>query len=99
MQEQQDNTVLNAILEQLKKNAMPDRLWSADDVATYMGLSKASVQQRIICKPDFPPAVRVPTTGKSKTDPRWEPSEVKKWVLQWRPTTQQKRKAGRPRAA
>lgn len=58
---------------------MSEKLWTAAEIADYLNLSKSSVQSRIICKPDFPKAVKLPSGGR-----RWVPEEVKKWALSHR---------------
>jgi len=71
--------LLNAILEELKTSKMPKRLWSVADIAAYLNRSKVTIQQRVVCKPDFPNAVRIPTqTG--KVGPLWYQEEVKRYV-------------------
>ena len=71
--------LLTAILEELKSAKVPNRLWSVSDIAAYLNRSKITIQQRIVCKPDFPKAVRIPTqTG--KVGPLWYQSEVKDYI-------------------
>jgi len=73
--------LLTAILEEIKSAKMPTRLWSVADIAAYLNRSKITIQQRVVCKPDFPNAVRIPTnTG--KVGPLWYADEVKRYIRQ-----------------
>lgn len=71
--------LLEEIASELRISNSDKRMWSAGDIAAYMGLSKSTVQQRIICKPDFPRSVKIPT-GDRFTNRRWYPQEVKNWI-------------------
>ncbi len=73
--------LLTSILEELRTTKIPMRLWSVSDIAAYLNRSKITVQQRIVCKPDFPRAVRIPThTG--RIGPLWYADEVKRYIRQ-----------------
>lgn len=56
-----------------------ERLWAAEDIARYMGLSKGSVQTHILSKTGFPKPVILASGGR-----RWVPAEVKAWTLRHR---------------
>ena len=72
--------ILFEILSELKKQNIPNlELWRADDIARYMRLTRCSVQSRIICRIDFPRAVRIPTTGNGGGR-RWYAKEIKEWL-------------------
>lgn len=71
--------LLGAILSELKINSTQHRLWSMDDIAAYVNKSKVTVQQRLVCKPDFPNAVRIPTKA-GQLGPLWYPEDVKIFV-------------------
>lgn len=72
--------ILLDILRELKGQRTSSRdLWNVDDIAVYLNLSKSSIQSRVICRKDFPRAVRIPTeTGMGGR--RWYASEVKHWI-------------------
>ncbi len=54
--------LLLEILNELKsQRASSAELWNIDDIAQYMRLSRSSVQSRVICRREFPRAVRIPT--------------------------------------
>ncbi len=71
--------LLTSILEELRMTKVAKRLWSLDDIAAYLNRSKITVQQRVACKPDFPKAVRIPTSA-GKLGPLWYPDQVKAYV-------------------
>lgn len=72
---EETNELLKQMLSEMRIQNLDKRLWSMDDIATYIGLSKGSVRQRIICKVGFPKSIKV-TSG----HPRWNPAEVRDWV-------------------
>jgi hypothetical protein len=57
------------------------RLWGIEQIAAYLELSAKSVQERIVCLPGFPDAIRLPA-AKGTTKPRWKACEVVSWVEQ-----------------
>lgn len=84
---------LEQILLELKTNNANQRLWSMEDIAAYLNTSKSTVQTRIVCKPDFPTAISIPTQ-QGNTNRRWYPGEIKSWISKHRET---KNRRGRPR--
>jgi len=72
--------LLLEILNELKSlHASNAEIWNVDDIARYMRLSRSSIQSRIICRKDFPRAVRIPTDN-GLGGRRWYAKEVKYWV-------------------
>jgi len=72
---------LKELIDVLKRIEISDEtLWDAGDIATYLRLSKSSVQSRIIPKSGFPRAIRL---GEIRGR-RWQPKEVKEWVKRLR---------------
>ena len=72
--------LLLEILNELKsQSANSAELWNVDDIARYMRLSRSSVQSRVICRRDFPRAVRIPTEN-GMGGRRWYAEEVKGWL-------------------
>ena len=65
---------IDELIEIIRRQSIPDRLWDAQDVADYPKLAKSTVQSHILCKPDFPKAIRINGTR------RWEPQEIKTWA-------------------
>jgi len=75
--------LLSQILIEIRNSSKNNRLWDANDIAEYLKLSKGTVQNRIVCKVSFPDPIRI-LTYSGKTNPRWEPAEVKAWVKKFR---------------
>ncbi len=75
--------LLAAILDELQAAKHSDRLWSVADIAAYLNRSKVTIQQRVVCKPDFPKAVRIPT-ALGKVGPLWDQQEVKRYIQKFK---------------
>jgi len=72
--------LLLEILNELRsQRAEENELWNADDIAQYLRLSRSSIQSRVICRKDFPRAVRIPTES-GLGGRRWYAKEVKYWI-------------------
>ena len=69
--------ILNELKSQQSERA---EIWAAEDIARYLRLSRSSVQSRVICRKDFPRAVRIPTES-GMGGRRWYAKEVKHWLL------------------
>jgi|CXWL01.1.fsa_nt_gi predicted DNA-binding transcriptional regulator AlpA len=68
---------LEKIVTAIEKQAVPDRLWSVDDIADYVGYHENFVY-KMKDNPTFPRPV---VLGKQ---PRWIPQEVKDWIKKQR---------------
>lgn len=66
--------LLRQILQALENQSKP-KLWKIEDVANYFGMSRATVEQKIISCDGFPKPFSV-----NNTHPRWIPEEIIKWV-------------------
>lgn len=75
----QDKILIEILNELRKQNISNLELWAAEDIARYMRLSRSSVQSRLICRRDFPRAVRIPTSG-SGGSRRWYAKEIQAWL-------------------
>lgn len=51
------------------------RLWGMAEIADYSGYSVSHVSQKIVCRTDFPDAIRVDKSSQ----PRWLAGEVMGW--------------------
>lgn len=73
-----NNALVAELVEALQRMASIPQgksLWSIDAIAMYCGKSSSLVQQRIVCKPDFPKRI--------KEDPRAQPRWVSGEVINW----------------
>lgn len=73
---------MNELLVELKKltsaveSSRVPRLWSAKDIAIYMGLALTTVEKKVVTHHDFPAAI-LPTSERIK---RYKPQEVMEWA-------------------
>ncbi len=80
VQTQEISQGLAAILAELKKQRhADDDLWSTEEIADFLKLSKQSVQAHILGKGGFPEAIILPSNGR-----RWIAKEVKSWAVKRR---------------
>jgi hypothetical protein len=55
-----------------------ETLWSSDQIAQWLGLSKVTVEMRVVTRPGFPAAFR-PVNSK-QAQRRWFANEVLEWA-------------------
>lgn len=79
--ETEAQTILHSIETLMRRQS--DDLWGAEEIASYLKLSKSSVQCRILILPNFPPPVQLPS-GEKRGTKRWVAKEVIAWVLRHR---------------
>lgn len=84
--DQELQPILSAILIELRRQRVPDDLWTADDIASYCKKSKSTVQQRLLTKAGFPRPVALPTTDRNGAK-LWYADEVRSWVKSHRVTS------------
>lgn len=65
-------------LDQRKPKKLNETLWNVDQIADWLGLSKVSVETRVVTRPDFPKALR-PVDSK-QAQRRWFASDVHEWA-------------------
>jgi hypothetical protein len=80
-----DNHLIEKLVEELAKISRPAipveiDLWDTRTVAAYLKRSEAVVRERIACLPDFPKAIRPPSTKAVRGQPLWEAKEVIAWA-------------------
>jgi prophage regulatory protein len=55
-------------------------LWGYAEIADYLKLAQRQVADRVATLPGFPAAIRIPTRGAGRGQPRYKASEVIAWV-------------------
>lgn len=67
--------------EVLRRGYVPTekQLWSAEDVAAYLGVTKRTVAERYAPLPSFPKARQLPSTGRRGLL-RWSAKEIMDWA-------------------
>lgn len=75
------NARLDEIAATLARPQIPDSrtLWTAEQVADYLGVGKRQVAERYSFEPGFPKAVRLPGSAR-----RWVKSEILALPDKWR---------------
>lgn len=62
---------------------MSAELWTIDEISSFLKKSRATVYARIINVPDFPKAIRLPSSSGKSLHPLWRADEVQKWVFKY----------------
>lgn len=78
--------LLEAILEELRAQRVPEPLWSTTEIGMFFGVGKKTACG-IAALPSFPNPVDAPGVGR-----RWLPSEVKGWAQRNRRNKQRERR-------
>lgn len=86
---------LVAALERPKK--LDETLWSTEQIAQWLGLSKQTVELRVVTRPDFPDALRPVATAQAQR--RWFASDVLAWARRNKGTLPAPRPGRRRRGA
>jgi hypothetical protein len=68
---------LIAAFEKQKPKRLEETLWSVEQVADWFGLSKVTVEARVVTRPDFPAARPVDSKQAQR---RWFASDVVEWA-------------------
>ena len=72
-----DTTLADQLVAAIRQaSAIPSerRLWSVEQIADYYGVSASTVYRTLVCRVDFPAAVKVPGGPL-----RWVAGEVMDW--------------------
>lgn len=59
-------------------------LWTTEECAQYIRVSRRQFQDRIMVLPDFPKPMRLPTLKGGRGHPRWKREEILSWTEQQR---------------
>ncbi|BBB60247.1 hypothetical protein UNDKW_1974 [Undibacterium sp. KW1] len=55
-------------------------LWDISTIAQFLKRNESVVRERIACKPDFPPAIRLPTETGKRGHPLYKAKDVIQWA-------------------
>ncbi|TCG08871.1 hypothetical protein BZM27_09230 [Paraburkholderia steynii] len=71
---------IDRLIEALERPQLKpeETLWKSEQIADWLGLSKQTVELRVVTRPDFPAALR-PVDSK-QAQRRWFASDVMKWA-------------------
>ena len=75
-------TRLAAELAKQLRPALPVEidLWDIATIATYLKRSESVVRERMACLPDFPKAIRLPSTRSARGQALYKAKEVSQWA-------------------
>lgn len=73
---EQKSMISGLIAESKRQRFLNDDLWSLDEIADYMKITKKHLHNKKICdSQDFPRSIPLPSGGK-----RWLAKEIRKWI-------------------
>jgi hypothetical protein len=58
-------------------------LWDIATIATYLKRSESVVRERMACLPDFPKAIRLPSTRSVRGQTLYRAREIIQWAAQY----------------
>ena len=80
-----------------KPKRLDETLWSTEQIAQWLGLSKQTVELRVVTRPDFPGALRPVDSVQAQR--RWFASDVLDWARRNKGTLQAPRPGRRRKPA
>ncbi|MGT2471677.1 hypothetical protein [Paraburkholderia terrae] len=69
---------IDRLIEVLERPNAKETLWSSEQIASWLGLSKQTVELRVVTRPGFPSALR-PVDSK-QAQRRWFANDVMEWA-------------------
>ncbi|WP_250533480.1 hypothetical protein [Caballeronia sp. AZ10_KS36] len=73
------DTLIERLIAALEnRRPLSETLWSVDQIAQWLGLSKVTVEMRVVTRPGFPAPLR-PVDSK-QAQRRWFAGEVLEWA-------------------
>jgi len=58
-------------------------LWDIATIATYLKRSESVVRERMACLPDFPKAIRLPSTRSARGQALYRAKEITQWASKY----------------
>ncbi len=83
-----DNDLINRLAAAVADRIRPQipfdyEMWDIATIAACMKLSEAQVRERLAPQPDFPKAVRLPTTSGGRGHARYRAKDVWAWMMKY----------------
>lgn len=83
-----DNDLINRLAAAVADRIRPQipfdyEMWDIATIAACMKLSEAQVRERLAPQPDFPKAIRLPTTRGGRGHARYRAKEVWAWMMKY----------------
>ena len=76
--------LLEGILTELRRARVSDDLWTVDDIGAYLKRAPKTVYNKVVCLPNFPTAVRLPSGDSQSSRQLWVAKEVKAWAMRFK---------------
>jgi hypothetical protein len=88
MQAETDTDLITRLAAAVAKQIRPSipleiDLWDIATIASYLKRSEAQVRQRMACLPDFPKAIRLPSSEGSRGQALYQATEVIAWTRKY----------------
>ncbi|MFC5551785.1 hypothetical protein [Massilia aerilata] len=78
------NRLAAAVADRIRPQIPFDyEMWDIATIAACMKLSEAQVRERLAPQPDFPKAIRLPTTSGGRGHARYRAKEVWAWMMKY----------------
>jgi hypothetical protein len=78
------NRLAAAVADRIRPQIPFDyEMWDIATIAACMKLSEAQVRERLAPQPDFPKAVRLPTTSGGRGHARYRAKDVWAWMMKY----------------
>ncbi|MDR5777370.1 MULTISPECIES: hypothetical protein [unclassified Caballeronia] len=74
----EENLIERLVAALENRRPLSETLWSVDQIAQWLGLSKTTVEMRVVTRPGFPSSFR-PVDSK-QAQRRWFASDVLEWA-------------------
>lgn len=83
-----DSDLIARLASELAKQLRPALpieidLWDIATIATYLKRSESVVRERMACLPDFPKAIRLPSTRSARGQALYRAKEVIQWAAKY----------------
>jgi len=83
-----DSDLITRLAAELAKQLRPALpieidLWDIATIATYLKRSESMVRERMACLPDFPKAIRLPSTRSSRGQALYRAKDIIQWVVKY----------------
>jgi hypothetical protein len=88
MQTETDIDLINRLAAAVAKQIRPSiplevDLWDISTIAAYLKRSEAQVRERMACLPDFPKAIRLPSSTGSRGQALYRAKDVLDWTAKY----------------
>lgn len=88
MQATLDTSIIDLLAAAVAKQVRPAipidiALWDIATIAAYLNRGESQVRERMACLPDFPKAIRLPSTGTTRGHALYKAKEIIAWATKF----------------